>query len=86
MIDFNKYETFSQHPLASTYFEYIDILVKDGFNKDIQYLIDIAHAPITKEITEEISTILSAIFVIIKENEDTTNEFSDLAAQIDNPH
>jgi len=59
------YNSFAEHPLSSTYFKYIDILIKDGFNKEIQYLIDIAHVPMTDEIRNEIAGILAAIFRII---------------------
>ena len=80
------YNSFAEHPLSSTYFKYIDILIKDGFNKDIQYLIDIAHVPMTDEIRNEIAGILAAIFRIIKESDDDTNEFLELEKQIDNAH
>lgn len=86
LINSNQYKTFAEHPLSSTYFKYIDILIKDGFNKDIQHLIDIAHAPMTDEIRNEIADILSAIFRIIKESDDDTNEFLELEKQIDNAH
>lgn len=80
------YNSFAEHPLSSTYFKYIDILIKDGFNKDVQHLIDIAHARMTDEIRNEIADILSAIFRIIKESDDGTNEFLELEKQIDNAH
>jgi len=80
------YNTFAEHPLSSTYFKYIDILIKDGFNKDIQHLIDIAHVPMTDEIRNEIAGILAAIFRIIKESDNDTNEFLELEKQIDNAH
>jgi len=80
------YNSFAEHPLSSTYFKYIDILIKDGFNKDIQYLIDIAHVPMTDEIRNEIAGILAAIFRIIKESDNDTNEFLELEKQIDNAH
>ena len=80
------YNSFAEHPLSSTYFKYIDILIKDGFNKDIQHLIDIAHVPMTDEIRNEIAGILTAIFRIIKESDNDTNEFPELEKQIDNAH
>jgi ribosomal protein S17E len=80
------YNSFAEHPLSSTYFKYIDILIKDGFNKDIQHLIDIAYAPMTDEIRNEIAGILAAIFRIIKESDNDTNEFLELEKQIDNAH
>ena len=80
------YNSFAEHPLSSTYFKYIDILIKDGFNKDIQHLIDIAHVPMIDEIRNEIAGILTAIFRIIKESDDDTNEFLELEKQIDNAH
>jgi len=80
------YNSFAEHPLSSTYFKYIDILIKDGFNKDIQHLIDIAHVPMTDEIRNEIAGILTAIFRIIKESDNDTNEFLELEKQIDNAH
>ena len=80
------YNSFAEHPLSSNYFKYIDILIKDSFNKDIQHLIDIAHVPMTDEIRNEIAGILAAIFLIIKESDDDTNEFLELEKQIDNAH
>jgi hypothetical protein len=80
------YKTFADHPLAPTYFKYIDILIKDDLNKDTQHLLDIAHAPMTDEIRNEITDILSALFRIMHENTDYTNEFIELGKQIDNAH
>ena len=41
------YNSFAEHPLAPIYFKYIDILISRDLNYDIQYLLDIAHSPIT---------------------------------------
>ena len=40
----------------------------------------------TEEIRNEIAAILAPIFRIIKESENDTNEFLELAKQIDNAH
>ena len=80
------YNTFAEHPLAPTYFKYIEILVSKDLNKDIQHLLDIAHAPMTNGISDEIAEIMAAIYRIIDENTDRTNEFLELGTQIDNAH
>ena len=80
------YTTFAKHPMAETYFKYVEILIKDDLNKDAQHLIDIAHAPMTDEIRNEISGIMSALFRIMHESTDHTNEFIELGKQIDNAH
>jgi ribosomal protein S17E len=80
------YTTFAKHPMAETYFKYIDILIKDDLNKDVQHLINIAHAPMTDKIRNEIAGIMSALFRIMHESTDYTNEFIELGKQIDNAH
>lgn len=80
------YKTFAEHPLSVTYFKYIDILIKDDLNKDVGHLIDIAYAPMTDEIRNKITEIMSALFRIMHENTDYTNEFIELGKQIDNAH
>jgi hypothetical protein len=80
------YNSFAEHPLAPTYFKYIEILVSKDLNKDIQHLLDIAHAPMTNEISDEIAEIMAAIYLIIAENTDYTNEFLELGELIDNAH
>ena len=80
------YTTFAKHPMAETYFKYVEILIKDDLNKDAQHLIDIAHAPMTDKIRNEISGIMSALFRIMHESTDYTNEFIELGKQIDNAH
>jgi lipopolysaccharide biosynthesis regulator YciM len=82
-----QYKTFAEHPLSSTYFKYIDILIKDGFNKDIEYLINIANAPLTDEIQSEISEILTPIYLLIREHDiKEDNEFLELEKEIAKAH
>ena len=78
-----NYKTFAEHPMAETYFQYVDFLIKDDLNKDTQHLIDIAHAPMTNEIRDEIADIMSALFRIMDENTDQTNEFIELGKEFD---
>jgi len=80
------YNSFAEHPLAPVYFKYIDILISRDLNKDIQHLLDIANSPMTNEISDEIAEIMAAIYRIIGENTDYTNEFLELGKQIDNAH
>ena len=84
--NYNNYKTFADHPLAPTYFKYIDILVEQDRNKDIQHLINIANTPMTDAIRNEIAEIMIAIYRLIDENTDYTNEFIELGKQIDNAH
>jgi len=81
-----NYATFAEHPMAETYFKYVDFLIKDDLNKDTQHLIDIAHAPMTTKIRNEIAGIMSALFRIMDESSDQTNEFIELGKRIDSAH
>ena len=51
------YNNFTDHPLAPTYFKYIEILVSKDLNKDIQHLLDIANSPLTNENIKVIAEI-----------------------------
>ena len=81
-----SYTAFAEHPMAETYFKYVEILIKDDLNKDAQHLIDIAHAPMTTKIRNEIAGIMSALFRIMDESSDQTNEFMELGKQVDSVH
>ena len=74
----DNYKTFAEYPIAATYFKYIDILIKKDLGKDVQHLMDIAHAPLTEEIQNEITEIMAALNRIVDENTDYTNEFIEL--------
>jgi len=77
----NNYKTFAEYPIAATYFKYIDILIKKDLGKDVQHLMDIAHAPLTEEIQNEITEVMAALNRIINENTDYTNEFIELSEE-----
>lgn len=78
------YNNFAEHPLAPIYFKYIDILISKDFNLDVQYLLDIAHSPITEENIEIFTDIVAALVKIA--NEDNVNEFDELRRQLENPN
>jgi hypothetical protein len=78
------YNSFAEHPLAPIYFKYIDILISRDLNYDIQYLLDIAHSPITAENTEIFTNIIAELIKIA--NEDDFNEFEELRLQLENPN
>ena len=55
----DNYKTFAEYPIAATYFKYIDILIKKDLGKDVQHLMDIAHAPLTKRVSEKLKICYS---------------------------
>ena len=77
--------TFANHPMAKTYFKYVEIL-KSKDMKYAEHLIDIAHAPMTNEICNEIADIMSALFRIMDETTDQTNEFIELGKEFNKSH
>jgi len=89
MINLNDstiYNSFADHPLASTYFKYIEILISKNLNQEAQHLLDIAHVPLTDEISNEIAEIMGGIYRMIDQNTDYTNEFIELGKQINTTH
>jgi hypothetical protein len=78
-----NYTTFAEHPMAETYFKYVEILKSKEMGKYAEHLTKIAHAPINNDIRDEISDIMSALFDAIDERSDDTNEFIELGKEFD---
>ena len=77
------YTTFAKHPMAETYFKYVEILKSKDMGKYAEHLTNIAHAPINNDIRDEISDVMSALFDVIDERSDDTNEFIELGKEFD---
>jgi inhibitor of KinA sporulation pathway (predicted exonuclease) len=74
---------FANHPMADTYFKYVDILKSKNMNKYAKHLTDIAYLPMNDDIRDEISDVMSALFKVINKDSDNTNEFIELGKEFD---
>lgn len=79
----DDYTTFASHPIAKTYFKYVEILKSKDMGKYAKHLTNIAHAPINNDIRNEISDIMSALFDAMSGASDNTNEFIELGKEFD---
>ena len=79
----DNYTIFADHPMAATYFKYVKILKSKDMGKYAEHLTNIAHAPINNDIRDEISDVMSALFDVIDERSDDTNEFIELGKEFD---
>ena len=77
------YKTFADHPMAETYFKYVEILKSKNMGKYAEHLTNIAHSPINNDIRNEISDIMSALFDVMGDGVDNTNEFIELGKEFD---
>lgn len=75
--------TFANHPMAETYFKYVEILKSKDMGKYAEHLTNIAHAPINNDIRNEISDIMSALFDAMGEASNNSNEFIELGKEFD---
>ena len=75
--------TFANHPMAETYFKYVEILKSKDMEKYAEHLTNIAHAPINNDIRNEISDIMSALFDAMGEASNNANEFIELGKEFD---
>ena len=75
--------TFANHPMAETYFKYVEILKSKDMGKYAEHLTKIAHSPMNEDIRNEISDIMSALFRVMHDNTDHTNEFIELGKEFD---
>jgi len=78
-----NYTSFAEHPMAETYFKYVEILKSKNMGKYAEHLTNIAHAPINNDIRDEISDIMSVLFDAVDERSDNTNEFIELGKEFD---
>jgi hypothetical protein len=72
------YNSFAEHPLAPTYFKYIDILISKDLNYNVQYLLDIANAPLTPENLDIITKVIIDVEIFLKENFDDFDAIAEL--------
>ena len=72
------YNSFSEHPLAPTYFKYIDILISKDLNYNVQYLLYIANAPLTPENLDIITKVIIDVEIFLKENFDDFDAIAEL--------
>ena len=79
----DDYTTFANHPMAETYFKYVEILKSKDMEKYAEHLTNIAHAPINNDIRNEISDIMSALFDAMGEASNNANEFIELSKEFD---
>ena len=75
-----SYNSFSEHPLAPLYFKYIDILISKDLNYDVQYLLDIANAPLTPENLDFITKVIIDVEMFLKENFDDFDAIAELGS------
>jgi hypothetical protein len=75
--------TFANHPMAETYFKYVEILKSKDMGTYAKHLTKIAHSPMNEDIRNEISDIMSALFRVMDDNTDHTNEFIELGKEFD---
>ena len=75
-----SYNSFSEHPLAPLYFKYIDILISKDLNYNVQYLLDVASAPLTPENLDVITKVISDIEILLKDNFDDFDAIAELRA------
>jgi len=78
-----NYKTFANHPMAETYFKYVEILKSKDMGKYAEHLTNIAHAPINNDIRNEIADVMSALFDVMDGASDNTNEFIELGEEFD---
>jgi hypothetical protein len=79
----DNYASFADHPMAETYFKYVEILKSKNMGKYAEHLTNIAHSPINNDIRNEISDIMSALFDVMGDGVDNTNEFIELGKEFD---
>ena len=75
--------TFANHPMAETYFKYVEILKSKDMGKYAEHLTKIAHSPMNEDIRNEISDIMSALFDAMGEASNNANEFIELGKEFD---
>ena len=76
------YDNFSEHPLASLFFEYVDILKSHNFHKEAEDLILISE----KYYLPENNKIITKIIIEMQRatNSDEKNNFEQLLRQLQN--
>jgi hypothetical protein len=75
------YNNFTDHPLAPTYFKYIDFLISRNHHQQARRLLNIANSPLTNQNILIITDILAKIHqATITDN---FNEFEALNHQLD---
>lgn len=70
--------TFANHPMAETYFKYVEILKSKDMGTYAEHLTNIAHSPMNDDIRNEISDVMTALFDIINIDSHNENEFIEL--------
>ena len=79
----DNYASFADHPMAETYFKYVEILKSKNMGKYAEHLTNIAHSPINNDIRNEISDVMSVLFDVMGDGVDNTNEFIELGKEFD---
>jgi hypothetical protein len=79
----DNYTNFADHPMAETYFKYVEILKSKDMGKYAEHLTNIAHSPMNNDIRNEISDVMSALFDAMDKSSDNTNEFIELGKEFD---
>ena len=76
------YDNFSEHPLASLFFEYVDILKSHNFHKEAEDLLKIAK----QHYLPENRNIITKIIIEMQKAavSDETNKFQQLLRQLQN--
>ena len=76
------YDDFSEHPLASLFFEYVDILKSHNFHKEAEDLLKIAK----QHYLPENRNIITKIIIEMQKAavSDETNKFQQLLRQLQN--
>ena len=70
--------TFANHPMAKTYFKYVEILKSKDMGTYAEHLTNIAHSPMNDDIRNEISDVMTALFDVINKDSHNENEFIEL--------
>ena len=70
--------TFANHPMAETYFKYVEILKSKDMGTYAEHLTNIAHSPMNDDIRNEISDVMTALFDVINIDSHNENEFIEL--------
>ena len=76
------YDDFSEHPLASLFFEYVDILKSHNFHKEAEDLLKISEQYYLPENCKIITNIIIEMQKVAVSDE--TNKFQQLLRQLQN--
>ena len=76
------YDDFSEHPLASLFFEYVDILKSHNFHKEAEDLLKISEQHYLPENCKIITNIIIEMQKVAVSDE--TNKFQQLLRQLQN--